>query len=282
MFTLVAAVVLMARPPAPAAPPVEAWWRQDALFKQIAARLDAVRAIDNHTHLLSPGNFNPDLDALMPLGQRSTSPATARALAGERGAAVRVADEVSDGGPMIRPRLRLAPCWLWLVPALAAAQGPPSPPPAPCSGPEWKQLDFWVGEWDLTWPARGPNPAGTASNRIEKVLGGCVVEESFAANGPAALVGRSFSAYDARAKRWRQTWVDNEGSYLDFEGGLDGGNMALIHHSTTREGQPQMGRMVFLNVTADSLDWRWEKSLDGGKTWQLQWPIHYVRKGRAP
>jgi len=184
---------------------------------------------------------------------------------------------------MIRQRFRLAPWCLWAIPALVAAQSPPTPPPPPCGGPEWKQLDFWVGEWDLAWPARGQDPEGTGSNRIEKVLGGCILEESFAANGAAALVGRSLSAYDPSAKRWRQTWVDNQGSYLDFEGGLDdGGRMVLVHHGTSREGRPQVSRMVFLNVARDSLDWRWEKSQDGGKTWQLQWPIHYVRKGRIP
>jgi hypothetical protein len=39
-----------------------------------------------------------------------------------------------------------------------------------------------------------------------------------------------------------------------------------------------LSRMVFLNITRDSLDWRWEKSEDGGKSWQLMWPIHYERK----
>lgn len=182
---------------------------------------------------------------------------------------------------MICRRFRLAPFCLWVIPALGAAGSPPTPPPA-CTGPEWKQLDFWIGEWDLTWPAHGPNPAGTGSNRIEKVLGGCVVEESFAASGPSPLVGRSFSTYDPRTKSWRQTWVDNQGSYLDFTGGLEGGQMVLLRHGQNRQGHPQISRMVFVNVTRDSLDWRWERSEDGGKTWQLLWPIHYARKVRAP
>jgi hypothetical protein len=183
---------------------------------------------------------------------------------------------------MIRHRFRLAPFCLWAMPALLAAQGPPTPPPAPCGGPEWKQLDFWIGEWDLTWPAHGAAPAGTGSNRIEKVLGGCVVEESFAADGPSPFMGRSLSTYDARTKGWRQTWVDNQGSYLDFTGGLEGGQMVLLRQGLTPDGRPQVSRMVFTNVTRDSLDWRWERSDDGGKTWRLLWPIHYVRKGRAP
>jgi hypothetical protein len=37
-------------------------------------------------------------------------------------------------------------------------------------------------------------------------------------------------------------------------------------------------RMVFKNITANELDWSWERSLDGGKTWQVMWPIHYKRK----
>jgi hypothetical protein len=36
--------------------------------------------------------------------------------------------------------------------------------------------------------------------------------------------------------------------------------------------------MVFFNIKPDSLDWSWEASTDGGKTWTVQWPIHYARK----
>ena len=38
--------------------------------------------------------------------------------------------------------------------------------PPPCSGPEHRQFDFWVGEWDVTQP--DGTPAGT--NRIEIIL----------------------------------------------------------------------------------------------------------------
>jgi hypothetical protein len=31
-------------------------------------------------------------------------------------------------------------------------------------------------------------------------------------------------------------------------------------------------------VTANELDWSWESSRDGGKTWHVDWPIHYKRK----
>ena len=53
-------------PPAP--------WREDALFRRLAAELDGVRAIDNHTHLRQRSAFNPDLDRMAPLLVRSTNP----------------------------------------------------------------------------------------------------------------------------------------------------------------------------------------------------------------
>ncbi|HSB61145.1 MAG TPA: amidohydrolase family protein [Vicinamibacteria bacterium] len=56
------------------------WWRDDPLYREIARRLDAVKAIDNHVHLLDKPAFNPAFDLFQPPGLRSTNPALARAL----------------------------------------------------------------------------------------------------------------------------------------------------------------------------------------------------------
>ncbi len=50
------------------------WWHEEGPFEEIASRLDEVRAIDVHTHLLTPGSFRPELDPGMPLMLRSTNP----------------------------------------------------------------------------------------------------------------------------------------------------------------------------------------------------------------
>ena len=49
-------------------------WRNDPLFQRLAAALDAVSAIDNHTHLLQAGKFDPSLAAATPVLLRSTHP----------------------------------------------------------------------------------------------------------------------------------------------------------------------------------------------------------------
>jgi len=163
--------------------------------------------------------------------------------------------------------------------SIAGATAPPPPAPAPCSGPEWKQLDFWLGEWDAAWPASPGTPAGAATNRIEKILDGCVVSENFAGGGPGGLVGRSYSTYNPRRKKWQQTWVDNQASYLDFVGDFSNPDEKIFAMEVTgRDGKPVQMRMVFHHIEPDAFDWRWEKSADGGKTWEVQWPIHYTRR----
>jgi len=49
-------------------------WRNDPTFQRLAAVLDKVPAIDMHTHLLAPGEFNPALATVGPLLIRSSQP----------------------------------------------------------------------------------------------------------------------------------------------------------------------------------------------------------------
>ena len=62
----------------------------------------------------------------------------------------------------------------------------------------------------------------------------------------------SVSTYDARRKVWRQTWVDNQAGYLDFEGGrFDGPAPQLVlSRSAVINGQPVRQRMVFRDIGA--------------------------------
>src|SRR5437763_10641338 len=89
-------------------------------------------------------------------------------------------------------------------------------PAKPCLEPQQKQFTFWVGEWDLTWPGAKQGETGHGSNAIRQTLNGCVVEENFSGGDSMPLRGMSISRFDPRAGKWKQTWVDNQGGYLDF------------------------------------------------------------------
>jgi Protein of unknown function (DUF1579) len=178
--------------------------------------------------------------------------------------------------------MRTVPSLFQVVLLLAAGWGQQasnSPPQmTPCAAPEQKQLDFWIGEWDLTWPGEKQGEVAHGTNSIHRVMDNCVVEENFNGGDSMPLHGMSISLFDVRAGKWKQTWVDNQGSYLDFVGELKDGQMILAREFTRPDGIHIMQRMVFKNISANELDWSWEASKDGGKTWTVNWPIHYKRK----
>jgi hypothetical protein len=157
------------------------------------------------------------------------------------------------------------------------AQSTTQAPTNPCTATQQKQFDFWVGEWEATWPGQNGSPAGHGANSITRVLDGCVVQESFVGQPP--FRGTSLSLFDVKTGKWKQTWVDNQGSYLDFVGEFKDGQMILQREATGPDGKPFLQRMVWKNIAANEFDWSWEASHDAGKTWQVQWPIHYKRKG---
>jgi hypothetical protein len=149
--------------------------------------------------------------------------------------------------------------------------------PNPCAASEQRQLDFWVGEWDLTWPGSKRSEVQHGTNSIKRVLDHCIVEENFSGGTDIPLRGRSVSVFDTRAGKWKQTWVDNSGAYLDFIGEFADSQMILSRGATRPDGTKVLQRMVFKNIASDEFDWSWEASTDGGKTWQVNWPIHYKR-----
>lgn len=148
--------------------------------------------------------------------------------------------------------------------------------PAPCSQPEARQFDFWVGAWDLAW---GEGASGR--NVIEKTLGGCVIVEQFDGSPATPLRGMSVSTYNARLGQWQQTWVDNQGSYLDFTGGWQDSRMVLQREATV-DGGRVLQRMVWFDISEDSLRWNWERSVDDGATWEVLWAITYSRAEAEP
>jgi hypothetical protein len=130
-------------------------------------------------------------------------------------------------------------------------------------------FDFWLGEWDAAW---GEHERGT--NRVERILDRKVIHESFTAPD---FTGISVSAYDPERKLWCQTWVDSNGTYLDFTGGFADGKMILMRTAIVR-GESCKQRMVWYDIEEHQFNWNWERSDDGGQTWRVLWQIHYTRR----
>ncbi len=138
------------------------------------------------------------------------------------------------------------------------------------------QFDFWLGEWALTWEDHG-----RGHNSVTKILGDRIIREKFTTlhddKSDTPFQGMSVSVYNEATNQWKQTWVDNQGNYLDFVGGFKDGQM-ILSRETIIEGKPARQRVIWENIQADSLDWLWQRSDDGGQSWQTLWHIHYSRQ----
>lgn len=137
------------------------------------------------------------------------------------------------------------------------------------------ELDFWLGEWDATWEG------GHGTNRLTRILRDLVILEEFEeaeeSGGADALHGRSWSVFEPERRLWRQTWVDDQGSYFDLVGGRVDGWFAFERGAPER-GPDVRQRMVFRDVTPETFHWTWEASRDGGATWVTRWAIDYRRR----
>ena len=166
-----------------------------------------------------------------------------------------------------------------LVAAPVAAQSQATPAAPPCSGPEHRTLDFWVGEWIAEWHQSGQIPAGTGTNRITRdEFGACVITEHFAVDG-GGFNGFSVSTYRPGLKQWRQNWVDDQGGYFDLVGGpVTGVDHAFVFETKRlSESQPYQ-RMIWQDVKPDSFTWRWQLKAKADEPWSDSWVIRYRRK----
>lgn len=150
----------------------------------------------------------------------------------------------------------------------------------PCAAQQYKEFDFWLGEWEVH------NVAGQllGSNRITKRYGGCVVVEEWESAGGGG--GSSFNFYDQPTKQWHQFWVDasgtnwlssdKQGNPVTLRGGIRDGAMVMTSHP---DSLPSIGltRVTFRPLPDGRVRQTFESSSDGGKTWTASFDGFYKK-----
>lgn len=146
-----------------------------------------------------------------------------------------------------------------------------------CQDKEFREMDFWVGDWDLEWDI-ADGTTGQGTNIITKTpFGGCVITENFDGAPTQQFKGMSVSTFHKPAGMWRQTWVDDQGGYFALSGGpQDDGSFKL---DMTRLGDTApYRRMVWQDIEGDNLNWYWQGHSVGETEWKDLWVIRYTRK----
>jgi len=146
----------------------------------------------------------------------------------------------------------------------------------PCEfAPQSRQLDFWIGDWDVTDNINGHGRAG--SSHIEKILGGCVIFENW--TGALGGTGKSFNAWNPECGCWQQNWMDDSGTVTNYtDGRLAGGAMVYHGRRTAKDGKVSELRLSFFDLGPGHVRQFAETSADGGATWQVGYDLDYRRR----
>jgi hypothetical protein len=140
----------------------------------------------------------------------------------------------------------------------------------PCQSAEHRQFDFWIGDWEV----KLADGTVAGNNRIEKILGGCSIAETW--SGRSGSRGQSLNIY--AGGRWHQSWVDNSGTLLLLDGGLEGNKMVLRGETPARDGGKVLQKITWEPLAEGRLRQHWQSSRDDGATWQDLFDGYYSRR----
>ena len=161
---------------------------------------------------------------------------------------------------------------------------------SPCSEPAARAFDFWIGNWDIsqqilrqdgTWLVL---PAHTS---VTATLDGCALIEHWSGQvlffwdgmtKPDTMKGLSVRAYDPAKSSWYIYWMDTRSTRFGspYVGSFKDGRGEFFREWESPDGK-RKGRITFVDVTTDSVNWELAVSSDDGTTWQTLWKMRMNR-----
>lgn len=150
-----------------------------------------------------------------------------------------------------------------------------STPTSPgCTAEEYRQLDFWIGDWDTfeTDAIAGPS---IARAQVKSIAQGCAIHELYEQND--GLIGDSILSYDSVRKQWQQTWVTNRGAIMVLWGEFKGGAMVLEGEVRLQNGDTIMQRITW-KAHNKGVRESAEISKDVGKTWTPAFDVLFLKR----
>jgi tetratricopeptide (TPR) repeat protein len=237
-----------------------AWYSLGECLLQMKKYDDAAQAENNAIQ----HNFRPLL--------AQVSLARIAAAKGDRDQALKILEGIASNpkAPAIRPALASAT-------ELDGLKGDPRykniyASIKPCTAPEYRQFDFWLGDWEVHAP--GGQVVGTNNVTLEQE--GCLIVEHWK-SAEGVQTGSSFNYYDVRDKKWHQLYIDNSGNAGAFPamaGTLQDGKMVLL----TDDKEGTFSRWTWYVVKPGAVRQIGEQTTDGGKHWNTTWDSEYVKK----
>ncbi len=146
---------------------------------------------------------------------------------------------------------------------------------ARCDDEEFRQLDFWLGEWNVT----DPQGRTVGTSTVHSMLDRCAVREEW---DSGSVHGISINVFDKPEQVWRQVWVDNRGAVLRLEGRLQGGRMVLTGRRLGSDGKSRLWRVTLSPDAKGTVQQIQERSENEGRTWSVIFEGNYTPVNPPP
>lgn len=137
--------------------------------------------------------------------------------------------------------------------------------------PPERQMDFWVGQWEVI----GPEGKKAGVNTIETALKGRAIIERWTSAGGNS--GTSINYFDAARKQWVQVWIDDSGDALQTLGAFENGAMRTAGETSMHDGKRGKMRSTLTPNADGTITQLIEESADDGKTWTVAFKGTYKR-----
>lgn len=145
--------------------------------------------------------------------------------------------------------------------------------PCPCCSAEYRQFDFWLGDWETT-----ADEKVAGQNHILIMQDSCVIQENWT-GADGQYSGTSYNYYDPQDQRWHQTWIDNQGQSLRLSVGLEGKDMVLKSGlMKTRDGEAVYHRITWTPNEDGSVRQHWQVTKEHSDDWKTLFDGLYKKK----
>jgi len=156
--------------------------------------------------------------------------------------------------------------------------------PAPRDGAH--DFDFLFGEWTVHNRRLARRLRGcteweefTATSVARPIWGGAANVDEFHGEPASGVIdGLTLRVYNPASRQWTLTWASRARGVLDppvFGEFKDG--RGEFYNQEALEGRFIYVRFIWSEITASSCRWEQAFSDDGGKTWETNWVMQFIR-----
>lgn len=140
-----------------------------------------------------------------------------------------------------------------------------------CNSNGSSQLDFLIGDWDFF----SKNGELLGENAVRLVFGTCTLEENY--ESIDGFKTRSVMSFNQATQSWSNTWTDDFGTTLHFNGKFQNNKLLMKATSVNAQGKKTYHRLTYSKNANGTISQIWQKSTNQ-KDWETVFNGTYKRQ----